>query len=143
MTLRPRRTLSFDPSRDLPPVASQMNWRRAAAQMLAEQTLCQRPIVMDLMQCFKSAVHLHCRRNGAVLDAVAGPGIARDYLPSWLSFCPRCRSVRLQMRALNCANNLSKRGIWELPSGIGAILISSNVLKDNYIDPYGYHIKVS
>ena len=48
--------------------------------MLAEQTLCQRPIVMDLMQCFKSAVHTHCRRNGAVLDAVAGPGIVGDDL---------------------------------------------------------------
>ena len=48
--------------------------------MLAEQTLCQRPIVMDLMQCFKSAVHTHCRRNGAVLDAVSSPGIVGDDL---------------------------------------------------------------
>ena len=45
--------------------------------------------------------------------------------------------------SFNCANNLSKRGIWELPFGIGTVLISSNVLKDNHIDPYGYHIKVS
>ena len=49
--------------------------------MLSEQTLCQRPIVMDLTQCIKSAVHLHCCRNGAVLDAVAGQGIVRDGIP--------------------------------------------------------------
>ena len=33
------------------------------------------------MQCFKSAVHPHCCRNGAFLDAVAGPGIVGDDLP--------------------------------------------------------------
>ena len=33
------------------------------------------------MQCFQPAVHPHCRRNGAVLDAVAGLGIVGDDLP--------------------------------------------------------------
>ena len=49
--------------------------------VLSEQALGQRPILWHLMQCFKSAVHPHCRRNGAVLDAVAGPGIVGDDLP--------------------------------------------------------------
>ena len=49
--------------------------------MLSEQALGQRPILWQLMLCFQPAVHPHCRRNGAVLDAVAGPGIVGDYLP--------------------------------------------------------------
>ena len=50
-------------------------------QVLSEQALGQRPILWQLMQCFQPAVHPHCRRNGAVLDAVAGPGIVGDDLP--------------------------------------------------------------
>ena len=55
--------------------------RAEGEQVLSEQALGQRPILWQLMQCFKSAVHPHCRRNGAVLDAVAGLGIVGDYLP--------------------------------------------------------------
>ena len=47
--------------------------------MLSEQALGQRIISGQLMQCFKSAVHPHCHRNGSVPDAVAGPGIAGAY----------------------------------------------------------------
>ena len=49
--------------------------RAEGEQVLSEQALGQRPILWQLMQCFKSAVHPHCRWNGAVLDAVASSGI--------------------------------------------------------------------
>ena len=50
-------------------------------QVLSEQALGQRPIIWQLMLCFQPAVHPHCRRNGAVLDAVSSPGIVGDDLP--------------------------------------------------------------
>ena len=52
--------------------------RADGEQVLSEQALGQRLIMGQLMQCFKSAVHSHCCRNGAVLDAVAGSGIVGD-----------------------------------------------------------------
>ena len=33
------------------------------------------------MQCFQPAAYPHCRRDGAVLDAVSSPGIVGDDLP--------------------------------------------------------------
>lgn len=50
-------------------------------QVLSEQTLGQHPIIRQLMQCFKSVVHPHCRRNIAVVDAVGGQGIVGYALP--------------------------------------------------------------
>lgn len=61
----------------------QSNWkiRAEGEQVLSEQALGQRPSIGQLMQSFQPAVHPHCSLNRAVLDAVAGPGIAGDYLP--------------------------------------------------------------
>ena len=55
--------------------------RAEGEQVLSEQALGQRPLIGQLLLGFQPGVRPHCRRNGAVVDAVAGLGIVGDYLP--------------------------------------------------------------